>query len=231
MSVKQSKFEKLSKANLSDQVMEKIRSMIVAGELKQGDKLPSERELSVMFQISRLPLREALKSLQTLNVVETRIGGGYFIKGLGASNLISFIERTTERHHETLESWKEARITIEVAAVDLACVRRTDEDIDLMRDANDRMMQALEKNEEEEVLFDSMEFHNAVMEASKNHFYKTIMDCFKEVQYQGRRKSWEITERYHQAFREHNDIMEAIVERNAAKAKRLMKLHLETSYR
>lgn len=231
LSFKQSKFPKLNRANLSDQVMEKIRGMVASGELKQGDKLPSERELSIMFQISRLPLREALKSLQTLNVLETRVGGGYYIRGLEASNLLSFIERTTEQHFETLESWKEARITIEVAAVELACDRRTTEDIRLMRNANECMMRALAKNEEEEVLYDSMAFHNALMEASKNHFYKTILDCFKEVQYQGRRKSWEIAQRYHEAFKEHNAIIEAIVERNPDLAKQLMKRHLTTSYK
>lgn len=230
MNENKSRFSELDKVSLSDQVVVQIQQMIQSGKLKPGDKLPSERKLCQQFNISRLPLREALKSLQSLNTIETRTGDGYYVKGLETASLVKFIEDAADQREETLESWREARLTIELAAVEFACSRRTDEDIANMKLVNQKMLKALSRGDKEQTLIESINFHNTLMEASKNRFFKTIMDCFKEVQYEGRMKTLEVDHRYEQAVKEHMAITEAIVRRDTELAKQLIRDHLATAY-
>ena len=222
-------FGKLSKENLSDQVIQHIKDLIASGTLKPGDKLARERELAAAMSISRLPLREALKSLQTLNVIELKPGKGYFVKGLNTSNMLGAIESASPDNLEALTDLKEVRMIFELNAVELACSRITQEDITNMINANSEMKRTLHSSEEQ-IMVASMDFHKAIIDACKNHLFSAIFACLKDVQYAGRRKSLEIKLRYENAVQEHDQIINAIKDRDAILAKKLMKEHLETSY-
>jgi len=222
-------FGKLSKDSLSDQLIQRIKDMIASGTLKSGDKLPSERELADAMNISRLPLREALKSLQILNVIELKPGKGYFVKGLDTSNMLGAFESASADNLKALTDLKEVRMIFELNAVELACSRRTEKDILKMKNANNEMKQSLHYSEEK-IMAASINFHKAILESCDNQLFSAIFACFKDVQYAGRRKSLEIKLRYENATQEHDRIITAITDRDAILAKQLLKDHLETSY-
>lgn len=221
------KFEKITRDNLSDQTVRQIKAMIESGLINPGERLPSERELAQMLKISRLPLREALKSLQQINVLEVR-QNGYFVRGLESSNLLDFFNDAVDNHN-LLTELKQARIILEVGAVELACGHRTEEDIRKMKDSIQDMENAIEK-ESISVLDKSIDFHNHIVAASGNRFFIAVMACMTSVLYEGRKKSMEIEKRYNLAAEEHKKILQAIIDRDSEKAKGLMKNHLETAY-
>lgn len=78
----------LKKAGLTELLVARLLSLVTTGELKPGDQLPSERKLAETFDVSRPTLREALRALDVLGVVEVRHGGGVFVSQLEASDLL-----------------------------------------------------------------------------------------------------------------------------------------------
>lgn len=225
-----STFEKIDRKNLPDQIIRQIRAMIEKGLLKPNDRLPSERELAEMLGVSRLPLREALKSLQSTNVLDVRPGEGYFVRGIETVRLLEFFEGKLNHEKDMLNDLKEARIIIELGAIDLACERRTEADIKRMRNSNEKMKKAVNEDSEDVIKY-SMEFHNHIFEASRNGFLISIMACMNNALYEGRFKSLKtINKRYLLAYEEHNEMLEAIAVRDAERAKSLMRHHLQSSY-
>lgn len=223
-------FEKIARKNLPDQIIGQIQVMIENGFLKPNDRLPSERDLAQMLGVSRLPLREALKSLQSTNVLEVRQGEGYYVRGVETLRLLEFFEEKAGLEHDMLGDLKEARIILEVAAIELACTRRSDEDIMCMRQNNENMKSAVAEGNEQ-VLQYSMDFHNSIFQAGGNRFLISIMACMASPLYEGRKKTLEANQqRYSLSVKEHDQMLEAIIAQDAETAKTLMRNHLQTSY-
>lgn len=222
-------FKKIDRKNLPDQIIRQIQGMIENGLLKPNDRLPSERDLAQMLGVSRLPLREALKSLQSTNVLEVRQGEGYYVRGIETLRLLEFFENRA-LGHSMLGDLKEARIILELAAIELACERRTEADIERMRESNEKMKNAVAESSEK-VLQYSIEFHNNIFEAGGNGFLISIMACMASPLYEGRKKTMEMNrERYNLSVKEHNEMVDAIAAKDAEIAKILMRNHLQTSY-
>ncbi|MGI9050453.1 MAG: FadR/GntR family transcriptional regulator, partial [Rubrobacteraceae bacterium] len=112
------------------QIVANIRAAISSGELRPGDRLPPETDLARQLGVSRPTVREALKVLEALNVLESSTGptGGTFIKSLDgtgvAEYLIDSISLLLDVHELTLEELWVARETIEVPVAGMAAVKR-----------------------------------------------------------------------------------------------------------
>jgi|GEM_PF-1420898 Transcriptional regulators len=223
------KFKKLNKENLSDQIIYHIKEMIEQEVLKPGEVLPSERELAIKLGVSRLPLREALKTLQFINVLEGKPGKGYIVKGLTVANLLDILDEACESGQPLLNDLKEMRITVEVRAVELACVKRTEKDLEKMLTAIKDMENEL-NHSDARLIKSSIDFHNSVLKASHNKFFVAILATFSDAVHAGRRRSLTIKDRYKLAIDEHKNIYLAIKARDAQNAVRLMRSHLETGY-
>jgi len=223
-------FKKVNKENLSDQIIRQIKEMIEKGVLKPEDRLPPERELALKLGVSRLPLREALKILQFINVLELRPGEGYVVKGLETANLLDILEDALEPGQNILNDLKEMRVTLEVKATELACLRRTDKDLKRMLEAIEEMEIAVNDNDDERIIKASLNYHNSIMKASHNKLFIAILACFSDLINEGRKQSLIIKGRYRLSIDEHRAIYEAIKERDVKTATELMKVHLETSY-
>ena len=199
------------------------------GVFKPGDMLPSERELAIKLGVSRLPLREALKILQFINVIDARAGSGYIVKDLKVANLLDILEEAAESGQSVLHDLKEMRITIEVRAVELACQKRTAKDLERMAKAIERMEQEF-LSYVERLVEASISFHTAVLKASHNKLFVVILASFSDVIHADRRRALTIKDRYRTAIDEHRNIYNAIKNRDAEAAATLMKFHLETGY-
>lgn len=117
-----------------DRVFGFIRQQLVNRELQAGDVLLSERELSVRLGISRPAIREALRALAALGVIEIRHGFGSVVRKPDFGQLSDFFTLMLAQEEETVDDIMEARVAIERQAIRLACRRATDADIDRMRE-------------------------------------------------------------------------------------------------
>ena len=154
-------------------VIDGIKDMIARGELKCGDKLPSERELAERFNVSRVPVREALKILEYTGLLNSSRGDGAYVRNTvpeGSFEKMAFaVSATTDALMDLLE----LRINLEAFAAYNAAQRRTDEDIQALNQAIVDMRQAKkDPNIDDETTQNlrrlSHEFHRRMVRAAHN---------------------------------------------------------------
>src|SRR5690606_1055893 len=104
---------------------------VASGKLKKGDKLPPERELAKQFGVSRLAIREALRSLENAGLISLQRGpkGGAFIQDSSDQKMTEFMQDMLDMGTITLSDLTEARIFILASVARLACERATQEDL------------------------------------------------------------------------------------------------------
>src|SRR5688572_15668043 len=92
MSNRQTNFGTVERTALPEQIVERILEMIKQGELKAGDRLPAERDLAAMMTVGRPAIREALRALSMMNVIEIRQGAGAYVTSLETAQLIQHLD-------------------------------------------------------------------------------------------------------------------------------------------
>ncbi len=206
----------VNRKNAAESVFEDLRSAIVSGRLTVGTRLPSETHLAGRYGVSRPIVREALRSLQTLGMTQTRTGSGTFVL-------------TDSPRHElryggySARDLMEARPFIEVPAAGWAALRRTDDEVA-------RMMKLCSEMDQQEdlpkwVLLDC-EFHSAIAEASGNSlFAKVIADARDSVSQQSGLLNLMAHRRVASNI-EHRKIAEAIEAGSEDGARQAMETHL-----
>lgn len=211
---------------LADQLYGQLLEKIVVGELKEGDKLPSENEISRAFNVSRPVIREALLRLQADGLVYSRQGVGSFVKARPPEGLIQFAEPSDV---SGLLRCFEARLPFEGTAAGLAAARATPEDVENI----ERTLIALEEAIEGEGLADKadFDFHMAVAKATGNDFYVSILGALNSAIKSGMQVALQITkggtaERIQRVREEHRAIYDAIATGDAAAADLAMRYHI-----
>ena len=163
-------------------VIDQIKAMIVRGDLKCGDKLPSERELALKFKVSRVPIREAIKILEYTGVLDCSQGSGTYVKNLPADELLIKTSTSSTVTRHTVEQFLEVRIELEGFAAYLAAQNRTQEDLDAMRNTLEEVkdMRARVNRGEEDLMTDlrekSQDIHYQIILAAHNEVLKGIYD-------------------------------------------------------
>jgi len=140
--------------------------MVSAHELTAGQQLPAERVLAERFQVSRNVVREALRSLAAMNVLEIRHGIGVFVASLDIDSLVEPLEFALTLEKGTFESLTEARLLLEPGIAALAAARASKRDIAVLR----RLLEDSEASVAEPTLFlaTDIALHNHVVGMSRN---------------------------------------------------------------
>jgi DNA-binding FadR family transcriptional regulator len=152
-----------------EQVYDQLRAMILSGELSRGQRLPAEAALATQFGVSRGTIREALRLLVAENLIRTAKGqgGGNFVMLPTVDHISRFVQRNIEllSHTDdvTLPEFLEARELIEIFAVRQAAIRRTEEDIEALRDT----LSNSELSAEEQYI-QNKEFHSVLVDVCGN---------------------------------------------------------------
>jgi len=155
-----------------EQVEERIRLMILSGELKSGDMLPPEAELARQFSVSRTTLREALRSLTTQGLIYKVPGsrGGNFVESVNHHSLgavvIDSVHNLLKLGSINFAEVAEVRQQLEIPSVRLAATNRSDEDLERLRDIVRRQKEASVDDPEVPKL--DQQFHSLIAEASGN---------------------------------------------------------------
>ncbi len=170
---------RIKKTSLPEEVALQVKLSIKAGDWKPGEKLPSEAELAESFGVNRLTVRMALQKLNTLGLVETRVGEGTYVRDF---DLGRYLAEVSDFYltPEMIRSVEEFRKIIEVESVRLALERATPEELDALGahcDQYDALVRrAFARPEFDPAEIDEMvqadcEFHHAVVRMSKNPLY------------------------------------------------------------
>ena len=219
------KFAEDSSDALYMQIVSRIQQLMREGHLKQGDKLPSERELAEMFNVSRVPVREALKVLEFLGAIQHRRGEGVFVKKIKMKRILHALDFLMTDPADQLINLFEAREAFEIQAVRLAAERRTEADIEAMR----RILLEMEflifaGKPVHEV---STKFHTAVIAAAHNEIISEINEFLSDLLTYSRQKSLSDASRHTVSLQYHQLILQHIIEKNAQAAVCVMQEHLD----
>jgi len=220
---------KIDGQNLHKTIISKIRDLINYKNLEPGDKLPSERMLSEKFEVSRSNVREAIQKLEFYGILKSIPQSGTFVANIGVVAMNGMIDDIIRLESPSFKSLVETRILLELKTVRLASLRRTDEDLRLIKKALD----AYEKKtlSGEAAVQEDLLFHLAIAKASGNSTMNTFMLTITPqiiINF----------EKYHvcdknQAFigiNEHKEIYEAIKQQSPDLAKQKMKDHFSALY-
>ena len=218
----------IRKTSVSLQAAEAIKALIVAGDLKAGELLPPERDLAAMLGISRPSLREGMKVLAALNVVEARQGGGTSLTSLHPQLLARPIDFLLQVKPKALLDLLELREVLEVAAARLAAPKVTEELLTgLWEDVHKAAGVVSQLVRFEELDFD---VHTKVIEATGNPIYRSLYESVAALSLEGRRRTSTLADR-REAHKDHVAIVTALGHHDGEGAARAMSAHLQRARR
>ncbi len=183
---------KIKKTSLPDEVCNRIKENISNGQWKIYDKIPSEGELSEIFGVNRLTVRMALQKLNTLGIVETRVGEGTYVKNFSFSKYITEVSEFYMRP-ELLEDVCEFRKLLEIECARLAIERATPEEIEQLNEITNKydhirseiyQCQDWDSRLFKDLVDVDLEFHHKIVKMSKNSLYSYSFTVAKESIYQ-----------------------------------------------
>lgn len=163
--------DKLSKTTISDAVVEYFRKKIQSGELKAGDKLPSERMLINQLGVSRFSLREGLARLSALGIIQLHQGKGAFVTDMISDQTMKdiFLPVFNVNDEKNFSELIEARIFLETGLARKAAKKRTQEDIEKLKNN----LEAAKSAYDDPVLFARLDsqFHQLIANIADNKFF------------------------------------------------------------
>lgn len=219
----------IKKISVVDQAIERIYELIRTNSLKTGDRLPGERELSEALNISRSSLREAIRVLDIMGIVRVEPGNGIMLDTPKLNTtVLGSVRYLLLQDKERLSELFEVRRVLEVECAGLAAVHATDEDIAELR----RLFVELEQhhNERKYAIDKELALHDEIARASKNSIIIEMLLSIRGLLLESRESTVPekgVTERTIESQR---NILQAIADRDAERAKRHMLEHLTNVY-
>jgi GntR family transcriptional regulator, transcriptional repressor for pyruvate dehydrogenase complex len=172
-------FTEVKRPRSSDDVVTQIKDAIIAGELREGDRLPNERELCRIFGVSRATLREGLRTLEALGAIEIRPGtaGGIFASQPQGDQVGAALESLLRFRRVTAQELAEFRVSFEGETAYWAGLRADADDAALLTEIANRFTELAKDDELPwRVLVEvDLAFHEALAHASKNQVRVAIM--------------------------------------------------------
>lgn len=217
-------FGTFAKAVLPDQIAERILQMIQDKELKPGDKLPPERELAAMMGVGRPALREALRGLSLINVVEIRQGAGAYVTNLDPAQLVQHLNFVFSLDDSAIMDLFDARKIVEVGIIELAAQRITDSEIEELEACLEKSLQTMD--DPEAFLQTDLELHLLIARIARNPVMFRLMESIQELGLASRRRTGYLSGVTEQSTSDHQQIVAALKTRDPQAARQAMWQHL-----
>ena len=204
----------------------RLVGLLLAQRRDGSERMPSERELSEHFAVSRGQIREALAILEALRVVERRAKSGIYLTADTASveALALYAQSGLPLNPKDIYEAVEMRRIHEITAVRLACERAKLENFDRLRTILKTSAERIAV--EEPIHFQDRDFHLEIVRATQNSVFFKIVNIFYLMSEKRLPVYFSRVERARQSHAEHLEIFSAIAERDAARAMELMGAHL-----
>ncbi|HMD46899.1 MAG TPA: FadR/GntR family transcriptional regulator [Acidimicrobiales bacterium] len=213
---------------LADRVIDQFVDAVGNGEFPPEGLVPNEAQLAERWQVSRLTVREAIRSLMELGVVEIRRGRGTFVRPpsnwspLDARTLAARVraQGETDVHGQLLE----ARLILESGVAELAAARRRGEHLERLGSAVEEMARALD--EPAAFARADLRFHDVLFDAAGNLFIGAIVRPIHDFIAQARRATSDDAQARTRALRAHRTILAAVAEGDCESARHAMTVHI-----
>jgi len=220
--------EPVRRSRVSQQVVTEICRLIRHRVYKAGDRLPPERELAELLQVSRPTLREALRVLEMTGIVESRHGGGTFIQDMVSVDVVSPLALVLRATDDIVGDLWEARIIFEPAIAARAALRATPESIAELDKLVSDLDVSIHRNDPDDITVrNDRLFHAAVARASENQVALRVLNLINELLADDRRHFVTSRERRLSALASHRLVLQSIRERDPVEARAAMLQHLE----
>lgn len=210
---------------VTDEAIEKIKAMIVSGELSPGDRLPPEKELSERLGLSRNSMREAVKALEVIRVLDVRRGDGTYVTSLEPHLLLEAISFVADMHDDDslLEIFAVRRM-LESQATGLAATLGTDDDLQALREEVDNVDAAVSIDD---LVAHDIRFHREIVRMAGNSYLASLIESLSGQTVRAR--VWRgLTEQgaVERTLSEHRAIAEAIAQHDSNLATSLATAHI-----
>lgn len=217
-------FGTFAKRALSEKIVARLLSLIKEKELGPGDKLPPERELAATMQVSRPSLREALRALSIMNVVEIRQGDGTYVTSLEPELLTEHLGFVFSLTDSTFLELFEARKIVEPDIAAIAAQRITDEENTELEVC---LAKSIENIEDHQAFVEvDIELHERITKAARNPILNRFMASIGQLSRASRSRTVELPGVPQQSVEDHRTIVMALKARDPEAARQAMLQHL-----
>jgi GntR family transcriptional repressor for pyruvate dehydrogenase complex len=219
-----SDFEVIRRNKVYEEVAKQIERLILQ-KLQPGDKLPSERELAEMLQVSRSSIRDAIRSLELMGLVEPRQGAGTIVRELSAESLANPFANALKRRQELVSELLDFRKMLEPPLAARAATHVSPDEISEMEEILQRQEGTLSHGEA--AIAEDAEFHYSIALASGNSIVLKVLDILMDLLRDTRERSLQLKGRPERSLAGHRRILAAIKRHDAEAAKNAMRRHIE----
>jgi len=224
-------FEVINSPKIADVIINQIEQLILEGALKPGERLPPERELAQKFNVSRPSLREAITTLKSKGLLQSRRGGGSYVVDVIAPSLTDPLIALLQNHPKAMLDVLELRHALEEVAAYFAALRATDADREILR-CRFAALEAIQQGEHEpqrDAVVDA-DFHLAIADASHNvaliHVMRSLFDLLLSHISRSLEQLYTREDNYAIIHDQHQAILKAVLEQDPEAARQAAHVHL-----
>ncbi|WP_461383702.1 FadR/GntR family transcriptional regulator [Devosia indica] len=206
-------------------VQESLRDYIESNGLKAGDPLPPETFLAQQLGVGRNSVREAIKALESLGILETRRGVGVFVKEFSFQPLLDNLAYGLGDSLRDIEELREIRRVLETGLIGKTIAQISEADIAELRAVTERMRRRAERNES--FVEEDQQFHELLFRCQNNRMLNGLIEVFWRAFYKASDFANLTNADPLSTWRDHHEIVEAIVARDVEKARTRLDEHYE----
>jgi len=216
--------QQVKKTRVYHEIVAQIRELIAQGRIQPGDRLPPERELADLFKASRNSVRDALRVLEQMGLIETRHGDGNYVRTLSPEELTEPLASLLLQSREQMRELWEVRRVFEPAVAEYAAQRITAEELDELSGvlAEQQAQVSLGRTG----LLEDTQFHYGIAEAARNPVLLRVIDTIVDLLHASRERSLQQGDRPQQSLAGHRRILDALRHRDPGQARAAMLQHL-----
>lgn len=219
-----SDFETVRRNKVYEGVAKQIERLILK-KLRPGDKLPSERELAEMLEVSRSSIRDAIRSLELMGMVEPRQGAGTIVREISSDSLVNPLANARKRKEELIGELLDFRMMLEPPLAARAATRVSSDEVSEMEEILERQEKKVRGGES--TIGEDSEFHYAVALASGNSVVLKVLDTLMDLLRDSRERSLQVEGRQQKSVAGHRRILDALKRHDSEAAKVAMRRHIE----
>jgi GntR family transcriptional repressor for pyruvate dehydrogenase complex len=216
--------EPVRRSRIYEHIVNQIRALIREGRWSPGDQIPPERELAERFRVSRTSVREALRALEMQGIIESRQGGGTFVRTADTEVLVPPLAAAILRGHRELAEVLEVRELIEPGIARLAAQRATPEHVTELEQILDRQRQCIENDQP--FVDEDTAFHYTLARAADNHILLRLHNVILDVLRESRQTYLHVPDRPQMSLRGHEAIIAAVMQHDGESAYRASLAHI-----
>jgi GntR family transcriptional repressor for pyruvate dehydrogenase complex len=219
----------IERVSVLDMTVNSIREFIQSDGVREGDKLPTEAEMTKRLGVGRSTIREAYRVLQTLGFVEMKAGRGAFVDSKNGRPTSSMASTWFAAHGVEVTEYIEVRKAIEPFSAELAAVRAREEQLKEIERIGSVFREAIETGDPIRMATLDEAFHRAIVEATGNTLLLKLIDELNEAMFEYRCQIFSVSELRANALAPHGELMATLKARDGDGARAAMTRHMEVT--